>query len=145
MDIGFELQLIWHDNDVLNLRISAWNGAFGGVAEVYEAIGDLQAAATQLRGFPNSPADRREVIFGNFDRKFAAGGVSMRFHCIDRSGTAYVEATIDAKYETGGTVQTVVLAMPVEAAAVDKFVEELERLESNRSGTARLRGIGFRD
>jgi hypothetical protein len=59
MDIGFELQLIWHDNDVLNLRVSAWNGAFGRVAEVYEAVGDLEAAATQLRGFPNSTADRR--------------------------------------------------------------------------------------
>jgi len=145
MDVGFDFQLIWHDNDVLNLRVSAWNGAFGGVAEVYEAIGDLQAAAALLRGFPNSPADIREVVFGNFDRKFAAGGVRMRFHCIDGSGHAYVETTIDAKYETGGTVQTVVLAMPVEAAAVDRFVEELQRLESDRSGTARLRGIGFRD
>jgi len=30
--------------------------------------------------------------------------------------------------------------MPVEAAAVDTFVRELERLESERSGTALLRG-----
>jgi hypothetical protein len=145
MDIGFNFQWIWHDNSSLELRISAWNGAFGGVVDLYEAIGNLQIAADRLRGFPNSASDRRELVFGNFDRKFAGGGVRMRFHCIDGSGHAYVEATIDAKYETGGTVQTVLLAMPVEATAIDKFVQELERLEAIRSGTAHLRGIGSRN
>ena len=36
-----------------------------------------------------------------------------RFHCIDGAGHSYVEAMVDANYETGCTVQTVVLAMPV--------------------------------
>ncbi len=123
-------------NDVLNLRVSAWNGDFGGVAEIYEEVGDLHVAASNLRGFPNNPSDRREIIFGNFDRKCAAGGVSMRFHCVDGAGHAYVEASVDSNYQRGG----VVLAMPVGAAAVDTFVRELERLESERSGAALLRG-----
>lgn len=50
MEVGIEFQLIWHDNDVLNLRVWAWNGAFGGVAEIYEAVGDLHVAASNLRG-----------------------------------------------------------------------------------------------
>ena len=64
----------------------------------------------------------------------------MRFHCVDGAGHAYVEASVDSNYQRGGTIQTVVLAIPVEAAAVDTFVRELERLESERSGTALLRG-----
>jgi hypothetical protein len=64
----------------------------------------------------------------------------MRFHCVDGAGHAYVEASVDSNYQRGGTIQTVLLAMPVEAAAVDTFVCELERLESERSGTALLRG-----
>lgn len=141
MDVGIKFELIWYDNDLLNLRVSAWNGGFGGVAEIYEAIGDLQTAAANLRGFPNNPGDQREIVFGNLDRKFAAGGVKLRFHCVDGAGHAYVEATMDANYETGGTIQTVVLAMPVEAAAIDEFVHELQKLESDHSGTAYLKGL----
>lgn len=140
MYIGFEFRVIWHDNDVINLCVSGWNGAFGGLAEIYEGIGDLRDAAAQLRGFPKNPADRREVVFGNFDRTCAAGGVRMRFHCVDGAGHAYVEAQIDSNYQSGGTVQTVILAMPVEATAVDLFVQELERLEAKQAGTAHLKG-----
>jgi len=143
MYVGFEFRVVWHDSDVIQLCTSAWNGAFGGVAEIYAGIGDLEKLAAQLRGFPRSPEDVREVVFGNLDRKYAAGGVRMRFHCIDGAGHAYVEATVDANYETGGTVQTVVLAMPVEAAAVDTFVKELERLETTRTGAAHLLGKGI--
>ena len=139
MYVGCEFRVVWYDNDVIELRVSAWNGTFGGVAKIYEGIGDLQAAAAQLRGFPESPEDIREVVFGNFDRKCAAGGVRMRFHCIDGAGHAYVEATIDSNYESGGTIQTVVLAIPIEAAAVDTFVQELGRLETKRTGAAYLK------
>jgi len=143
MYMGFEFWVIWHDDDVINLRVSSWNGAFGGLAEIYEGIGDLRDAAAQLRGFPKNPTDMREIVFGNFDRKCAAGGVRMRFNCVDGAGHAYVEATIDSNYESGGTVQTVVLAMPVEAAAVDSFVQELERLEAEKAGRALLQGKGI--
>jgi hypothetical protein len=140
MYVGFKFRVLWHDDDVLNLGISAWNGAFGGLAEIYAGIGDLRDAAAQLRGFPKNPADMREVVFGNLDRKWAGGGVKMRFHCVDGAGHAYVEATIDSNCQSGGTVQNVVFAMPVEAAAVDSFVQELERLEDERAGAAHLKG-----
>ena len=75
MELGVEFEIIWYDNDALELRVAAWNGAFGGLADIYVAIGDLQAAAEQLRGFPNSPADKRGIEFGSLDRKYAGGGV----------------------------------------------------------------------
>jgi len=141
---GFEFRVRWHDQDVIKLDVAAWNGAFGGSADVYEAIGDLQSAADRLRGFPKGPRDTREVIFGTFDRKCAGGGVKLCFHCIDGAGHAYVEAMIDSNSPSAGTIQTATLAMPVEAAAVDTFVQELQQLESDRAGTAHLkcRGIG---
>jgi hypothetical protein len=142
MYLGFEFRVCWHDEDVIELYVAAWNGAFGGGADIYEAIGDLRFAAERLRGFPNHPKDTREVVFGNFDRKCAGGGVRLRFHCIDGAGPAYVEAMIDSNYVSGGTVQTALLAMPVEAAAVDTFVRELEKLESDLMGTAYLKCRG---
>jgi len=123
--------------------VSAWNGRFGGTAEIYEAIGDLEETAAQLRGFPRSPSDRREITFGNFDPKCAGGGVNLRFHCIDRAGHAWVQAKIDSNYVSGGTVQTVLLAMPVEPAAIDTFVQELCAIGANRTGTAHLKGLDW--
>ncbi len=143
MYVGFVFQVIWHDYDIINLRISAWNRAFGGAVETYEAIGHLRDAAQQLRGFPKSPTDMREIVFGNFEPKYAGGGVRMRFHCTDGAGHAQVEAKMVAKDQLVGTVQEVVLAMPVEAAAVDAFVQELEQLEAERAGTAHLKGEGI--
>jgi hypothetical protein len=140
--IGFHFQAIWFDSDLIELCVSAWNGTFGGTADIYEAIGDLEEAAAQLRGFPRNPSDRREIIFGNFDRKCAGGGVKMRFHCIGGAGHSFVEATIDSNCESAGTFQTAVLSMPVEAAAIDVFVQELQRVGANRAGTAYLKGPG---
>ncbi len=88
MYVGFEVRVLWHDNDVIELCVSGWNGAFGGSAEIYEGIGDLQDVAAQLRGFPKSPADTREVVLGSIDRKYAGGGMRMRFHCVDGAGHA---------------------------------------------------------
>jgi len=137
---GFQFRAIWSDDDLIELCVSGWNGAFGGTVSIYEGIGDLEKAAEQLRGFPRNPADGREIIFGNFDRKCAGGGVKMRFHCIGGPGRAFVEATIDANYDSAGTMQIAVLAMPVEAAAIDRFVQELHVVGSNRKGTAYLKG-----
>jgi hypothetical protein len=141
MQTGVQFHVIYQDDDLIQLRVSAWNGEFGGLAEIYAGIGALAEAAAKLRGFPNKPSDTREVIFGNFDRKFAGGGLSMRFHCIDGAGHSYVEASIDSNCSAGGTVQTAVLAMRVEATAVDIFVQELQRVEATRTGTALLRGL----
>lgn len=141
MNIGIRFQTLWYDQDVIKLRVSAWNGDFGGVADIYEGIGDLDKAAGQLRGFPRNTSDMRELIFGTFDRKCAGGGVSMRFHCTDSAGHAYVETRIDSSVLAGGTFQTVALALPIEAAAVDIFVQELQRMEEDRSSTAHLSGL----
>jgi hypothetical protein len=140
--VGFQFTVIWFDEGSIQLCVSAWNGTFGGTAEVYEALGKLENAAGSLIGFPLNPSDKREIIFGNFDRKWAGGGVRMRFHCVDGAGHAYVEAAIDSKYESGGTVQTVLLSMPVEAAAIDAFVQGLQAVGINRAGTAYLKGPG---
>jgi hypothetical protein len=141
---GFRFDVIWRDDDAIQLCISAWNGSFGGIADAYQAIGDLEKAASKLKGFPRSPTDTRELEFGSFDRKCAGGGVKMRFHCVDGAGHAYVEASIDSKYQTAGTVQTAILSMPIEASAVDTFVQQLNDIGLNRARTALLKGVETR-
>lgn len=142
MEICFEFRIVWSDVDVVQIAILGWDGAFAGLVEVYAAHGELKEVAAQLSGFPHNPGDVREIALGTFERNFAGGGLRMRFHCVDSSGHAFVEAAMDANFKNGGTIQSAVLAMPFEPAALDVFVQELKDLESVRGDVARLRGIG---
>jgi hypothetical protein len=140
MDIGFQFEVIYKAYDMLQVRISAWNGAFGGIADVYVGIGRLEEVAAALKGFPKNPSDTREVTLGAFGPESAGGGVSMRFYCADASGHAYVQSKLESESLPSKPIQTVMLSLPIEAVAVDLFVDELRLLGVRKSGVARLRG-----
>jgi len=137
---GFRFEVIYRDNDLIEVHVSAWNGAFGGAADVYLGIGQLEEIAAKLQGFPKSPSDTREVILGDFIPRSAGRGVSMRFYCAGKSGRAYVEAKIESDYNPADKAQSVLLLLPVEAAAIDSFVKELRGLGADRIGNAQLKG-----
>ena len=141
MDIGFKFKVIYGDADLLKVRISAWNGAFGGVADVFVGIGGLEEASAKLKGFPKHPSDVRELMLGAFGPRFAGGGVSLRFYCADASGHAYVDTKIESETLPSRPVQYVNLSQPVEAAAVDSFVDELRQIGMRKTGIARLEGL----
>lgn len=143
MEVGFQLERIYRDSDVLEIRVSAWNGAFGGVADVYVGVGRLREVASVLRGFPSTVTDSREFTLGAFGGEFAGGGVSMRFYCRDGSAHVMVESRIESSSGAEGKPQSVVLLLPTEAAAIDLFVEELRNLDSNQTRVARLKGMVF--
>ena len=111
MDAGIQIQKIWGDEDVKEILVSAWNGTFGGATRIYVGIGPLKEAAERLRGFPSSPTDIREVTLGQFDlepdrvgqfevNRFASG-VSMRFHCVNGAGHAYLDARLQSDNREG--------------------------------------------
>ncbi len=141
MDIAAKFQVIYKDSDLYQLQITAWNGDFGGSVEVCEAIGDLEEAAKTVQGFPSNPSDTREVTFGSLDPNFAGGGVRMRFHCVGGPGHAFVEMKMVSGYESAGTTQNTLFSIPIEAAAVDSFVQSLKSLETHGSGVATLIGV----
>ena len=139
MDIGFRVEVVWSDTDIFEIRVSAWNGSFGGSADVYVAIGGLKEAAAKLEGFPRSASDSRELVFGGFGKEWAGGAVNMRFYCPDAAGHAFVVAKIESDHDKTHGAQSVVLFVPIEAAAVDTFVEGLRRLEIDEKSIAVLK------
>jgi len=64
----------------------------------------------------------------------------MRFYCVDKSAHAYVDSKIESDYDSAGKINSVIFSMPVEAAAVDSFVEELRKVGERGTGAAFLRG-----
>jgi hypothetical protein len=141
INIGLEFQEIWNDADMIEVRVSAWNGAFGGATRVYVGIGRLEEAAASLRGFPNNPFDTRDLTFKGLGTGHARGDVSLRFFCLGGAAHAWMEARIESAYDLTRPAQSVLLALPIEAAAIDVFVDQLHRLGATRSGVARLSGV----
>ena len=126
---GVRISVIYTDEHLIELRVSASNGAFAGQADVYadsEAPAELAAV---LRGFPKSQDDVREFELGSFDAAYAGGGAGFRFYCLDSVGHAAAEVRLrtDPNVE-GGVSDIAVFHISVEAAAVDSFVTELERM-----------------
>ncbi len=138
---GIQVKMRWYDEDVLEVGIAAWNGAFGGEANVYVPIGGLTDAAEKLSGFPSNPADKREVVFGQFGPVWAGGAVGKRFYCSDGAGHACVESKIESEGQVAGVTQSAVLSFFIEPSALDAFLKELRRLEAEKKGTASLRAI----
>lgn len=137
MRCGFEFTILWSDVDLYEVRVVAWSGEFGGCAETYVTIGGFREAADKLRGFPANLDDNRTLQFGEFGRDTAGGAVAMNFFSKDLSGHIRVEARLESDHASGH-VQSVHLLAPIEAAAVDSFVEELQQLEANGKGMAFL-------
>jgi hypothetical protein len=129
----------YHDFDVVELKVSAWNGSFGGTACVWVGQGALADAARLLAGFPVSLSDKREVTFGAFGPKSAGGVVTLQFECIDGAGHCQLHVTMESDYEPRDRfAERVEMLSVFEPAALDQFVEQMRELNSSLTGSAVL-------
>jgi hypothetical protein len=135
---GIEIRYLYHDNDVIQLQIVADNGRFRGTTRVYAGIGELSDIAESLRGFPEDPYDKRQVMFGQFGRKIAGGAVRLRLYCRDMAGHPVIEVKIEAAYAASYVAETMTALIDFEPAALDVFLQELPKLEKQFSGCAAL-------
>jgi hypothetical protein len=126
---GVRISVIYTDEHLIELRVSGSNGVFSGQADVYADSEAPAEFAAVLRGFPRSQADVREFELGSFDAAYAGGGAGFRFYCLDSVGHAAAEVRLrtDPNVEDGVS-DLAVLHISVEAAAVDSFVTQLERM-----------------
>jgi hypothetical protein len=143
MKIGVHLSIIYTDEHLIELRVVASNGLFAGQADVYADSEAPAEFAGVLRGFPSSHGDTREFELGSFDTEFAGGGAGFRFFCLDSVGHASAEVRLrgDPKVK-GGMSDTVLLHIPVEAAAIDSFVAQLTRMAAVVGQVALLEAAG---
>ena len=139
MNENVQFALLWNDNDLLKLRILAWNGRFGGTADVYLPIDGLAKAAEEIDTFPRDPDDNREIQLHP-----VKGSVTMRFFCEGEAGRSFIELWMESQHDsyecaTNVSPETVRFHAPIEASAIDEFVAELRGVQANLSGVARLK------
>ena len=139
MDRCVQLSYRYHDVDIVEIKVSAWNGNFGGSTCLYIGQGDLADTAMLLAGFPVHLEDRREVIFGAFGPNSAGGAMNLKFSCIDGAGHCQLHVTIEADYDRRDSLaERVEMLCTFEPAALDQFVERMRELNSSLSGSAVL-------
>jgi hypothetical protein len=95
MTSSVQISYLWNDTDLLEVRILAGNGVFGGTVDVYLSLDALAKAAEAIDGFPSNTHDMREIDFGP-----AKGLVSLRFFCEGEAGKSFVELSMESQHES---------------------------------------------
>lgn len=142
MKIALQLDYLWHDNDVLEIGVSASNGNFAGKTSTYISIDGLGIITEKIKGFPHDRSDVREVQFGSPGKESAGGFVSIRLACMDGPGHSVAEILFEDKNSGSrwhGPTQTAHFFAQFEAAALDEFVVQLQQLEECKHGAAVLK------
>ena len=136
MNAGLSVSYLWHDSDVLEIRVIAENADFRGTAAVYVGTGDLHEAATTLSGFPKHQLDKREITFGAFGKHSAGGAVNLRFHCRDLAGHVTCTAMIESAYGDQEVAGSATVCVDFDPASLDEFLLQLQTVEAAHQGSA---------
>jgi hypothetical protein len=138
MTAGLKVTYLYHDGDIVEVRIVAENLSFRGSADVYVGTDGLLEAAAALEGFPKDRQDTREVLFGAAGPKFAGGSARLKFYCRDGAGHTAFLAEIEEDYREQERAQCATVVVDFEPAALDRFLIELRQVEIEHRGTAVL-------
>jgi hypothetical protein len=134
---GLRISVSWFDDHLVELVISASAPPFSAEVEVYERHDAPAQLAKILRGFPATAADTRQCVLGTFEPTLAGGGARFHFRCVDALGHAVVDVQVRADPQRRGH-QTAEFSVPIDAAAVDRFVQQLTQMKLDRNSSAGL-------
>jgi hypothetical protein len=126
---ALSVEVVWFDEHMLELALSARSAKFAGQTTFYAALDELERFAEHIERFPARADDSREYVFGG-GTVSGYGGAKVRLTCKDGAGHLIVQATI---YRTsdGGPVrvaESATLEFASVPSAVDSFVESLRHM-----------------
>ena len=134
------IKVIWKDDPMFEIEVSACNKRYFGLTEVYDTTESLSSFAKQLKGFP----DGRNSLFYEAGEKDSYSYFSMEFSLISPSGQVgvliHLEENVSTEYRDGEK-DKLKLEVIVEPSAIDNFQKELLRLALKEEGEATLNGI----
>jgi hypothetical protein len=134
MERGLNIKYLYHDDDILEIQVSAFDGQFAGVTALYVARDELRQSADSMQGFPTSRADEREVTWGAFGPEIAGGAARLKINCIDSA----LHVRVSIQIEDADAMQSAVVIAVLEPAAIDNFIPQLRRIDEELGGEATL-------
>jgi hypothetical protein len=134
---------VYEDADVIEIKVTVWNGAFGGITNVYIGRNKIGELASGFRGFPSTSLDFREATLGAFGADSAGGGVHLTLFCADPVGHVFVNVKIENDCDSKNRAESANLLLRTEASAVDAFIGELQDFDAGKVTSASLKAVGL--
>ena len=134
-----ELQVIWKDDHMFELKVTASNGRYSGTTEVYDTKESLFSFAQTLIDFPRE----NKKLFHEAGNKNDYAYFSMNFYCIDFPEHIGVEVNLEENLATefrNEEKDKLKLEIIVELGAIVNFQKELSQLAITQKGIALLFG-----
>lgn len=133
------MEVIWKDEEMLEVEVTASNKFFKGVTQVYDTDSNLKELANQLKGYPNP----KEQIFYQAGDKDSYAYYSIRFYPLGLAGLVGIQVHLEENVATDYRPEEkskLVLELVVEPNAIDIFQQQLFTLAEKQEGIAKLKG-----
>ena len=124
---AISIKVVYADDDLIEVDVSASNGPFAGVVQAYAALVAPARWADALAGFPLGREDSRDIMIGTFADDEAGGGASLRFAVVDGAGHCALAVRLRADRAVAAPASAA-FTMAVEPAAIDTFVAALRAM-----------------
>ncbi|MCH5716895.1 hypothetical protein [Niabella hibiscisoli] len=134
-----ELQIIWKDDNMFELKVTASNGRYFGITEVYDTTESLFNFSQMLINFPHE--NNKAFHEAGYRESYAYFSVS--FYCIDNAGHIGVQVSLEDSVATEFRPEEkhkLKLEIVVEPQAIVEFQKQLSRLAIKQEGIVTLYG-----
>lgn len=135
-----KLEVVWKDDDMIELQVSVNNGRYSGITEVFDQKEELLEFANKLIGFPRP----NEVLLHSAGEQNSYAYFELKLYQIDPSGKVGALITIEENVPTEYREfekDKLRLELIIEPNSIDNFQKQLTRLAKTEEGSAELIGI----
>jgi hypothetical protein len=134
-----ELKVIWKDDDMFEMGVTASNGRYSGTTEVYDTTESLAAFASLLYDFPQA----KTALVHEAGEMDGYAYFQMKFYPFGHASYIGVQVSLEENvYPPYREVEKVKLKLEivVEPHAIDVFQKALSQLARKQEGTVTLYG-----
>ncbi|MBO2010349.1 hypothetical protein J4E00_14905 [Siccationidurans soli] len=134
-----KLEVIWKDDHMFELRVTASNGRYSGTTEVYDTTESLAAFATSLHGFPQND----KALAHEAGERDGYAYFQMKYYPYSHAGYIGVEVSLEENVSPPyREIEKVKLKLEivVEPPALDVFLKALSQLARKQEGMVTLYG-----
>ncbi|MCW3074148.1 MAG: hypothetical protein JWP69_1217 [Flaviaesturariibacter sp.] len=133
------LEIIWKDEHMVELEITACNKYFKGITQVYDQAECIYELAEQLIGFSGIS----ETLFYESGKKDSYAYFSLKFYPVGTNGLIGVQINLEENVTTAFRPEEkskLILEIIIEPSALDEFQKFLKTMAVKQSGKAQLVG-----
>ena len=136
-----KLEVIWKDDDMFELQVSANNGRYFGMTEVYEQSESLLNFVKKLNSFPFA----KDRISHSCGEKDNYAYFEMEFYKIGLTGKCGLKIKMEENVATEYRKEEkdkVSMELIIEPNSIDIFCQELKNLAEKEEGIAEIKAVG---